>query len=358
MASPHEPRLRDPLTRTAILALMGAAATAEAHRRAAGIVADPVRRLGTRWPRPPHRTPTWPTRSIGWRVRAGPRRWAQAATLFRDAARLTADPLLHDERLTRSVDALIAAGDCVAAAAQVPRWRASAKPHCATRCWRTWRSCAAARPEADVRLRRAWDIVNAERDPDTAALIAQRHVLHSLIRCRGDELVDWADRALGLADADSPAGHRGGRDSGLGLLAAGHPKRAATAYDDLVTGSATARQAQRVVMGRGWVQFIRDDADGARASLESAVAAAGLGGSSRITLWALAWLASVQFAIGEWDRAIASVERGRALADSSGIVITTPLLEWTAAQIAALRGDWRQPQPLSTTPRPSTATTR
>ena len=93
-------------------------------------------------------------------------------------------------------------------------------------------------------------------------------------------------------------------------------------------------------MGRGWVQFIRDDADGARASLESAVAAAGLGGSSRITLWALAWLARVQFAIGEWDRAMASVEHGRALADISGIVITTPLLEWTAAQIAALRGDW------------------
>ena len=87
-------------------------------------------------------------------------------------------------------------------------------------------------------------------------------------------------------------------------------------------------------MGRGWVQFIRDDVDGARASLESAVAAAGLGGSRRITLWALAWLARVQFSIGEWDRAMSSVEHGRALAATSGIVVTTPLLEWTAAQIA------------------------
>jgi ATP/maltotriose-dependent transcriptional regulator MalT len=93
-------------------------------------------------------------------------------------------------------------------------------------------------------------------------------------------------------------------------------------------------------MGRGWVQFICDDVDGARASLESAVAAAGLGGSRRITLWALAWLARVHFAIGEWDRAMSTVERGRALAATSGIVVTTPLLEWTAAQIAALRGDW------------------
>ena len=93
-------------------------------------------------------------------------------------------------------------------------------------------------------------------------------------------------------------------------------------------------------MGRGWVQLVRDDMDGARASLESAVALAGLGGSRRITLWALAWLARVQFATGEWDRAMDSVARGRALAADSGIIVVTPLLEWTAAQIAALRGDW------------------
>jgi DNA-binding CsgD family transcriptional regulator len=93
-------------------------------------------------------------------------------------------------------------------------------------------------------------------------------------------------------------------------------------------------------MGRGWVQYVRDDVDGAQVSLESAVAVAGLGGSRRITLWALAWLARVQFATGEWDRAITTVERGRALAAASGIVVTTPLLEWTAAQIGALRGDW------------------
>jgi ATP/maltotriose-dependent transcriptional regulator MalT len=93
-------------------------------------------------------------------------------------------------------------------------------------------------------------------------------------------------------------------------------------------------------MGRGWVQFICDDVDGARTSLESAVAAAGLGGSRRITLWALAWLARVHFAVGDWDQAMSVVEHGRALAATSGIAVTTPILEWTAAQIAGLRGDW------------------
>ena len=46
--------------------------------------------------------------------------WAEAARLFRYARRLTPDPLLRDERLTRSVDALVAAGDCIGAAALVP----------------------------------------------------------------------------------------------------------------------------------------------------------------------------------------------------------------------------------------------
>ena len=190
MASPYEPRLRDPLTRTAILALMGAAATAEAHRRAASIVADPVRRLG-------HRVAATPTsdadsgrrgRSAGACPRGRGRLGAGGDALPR-RRRLTADPLLRDERLTRSVDALVAAGDCVAAAALVPAVESLRETPLRNAVLAYLAILRGRATEADVRLRRAWDIVNAERDPDTAALIAQRHVLHSLIRCRGDELV-------------------------------------------------------------------------------------------------------------------------------------------------------------------------
>ena len=101
-------------------------------------------------------------------------------------------------------------------------------------------------------------------------------------------------------------------------------------------------QAQRVTMGRGWLQLSQDDVDAARSSLEGAVAMAPLGGSIRITLWALGWLARVQFLTGEWDRALHSVEQGHALAASSAIVLATPLLEWTAAQVHALRGSWEE----------------
>lgn len=127
---------------------------------------------------------------------------------------------------------------------------------------------------------------------------------------------------------------------GLGMLAAGHPRSAAIAYEELADRVRHGAQAQRVTMGRGWVQLLGDDLDGARSQLETAVATAALGGSRRITLWALGWLARVHFDTGEWDSALAAVESGRTLAASSGIVVVTPLLEWTATQIHAMRGDW------------------
>lgn len=340
-STPFEPQVADLPTRIAVIELMGVQNVAVAHRRAADITTDPVQRLG-------HlvaATPT-PDAALGDDVaqlaheRGAEGAWAQAASLFRDAARLTAEPLARDERLTRSVDALLAAGDCDAAAAKVPAVESLRETPLRNAALAYLAILRGRSAEAEVRLGRAWDIVNAERDPETAALVAQRYVLHSLIRCRGDELVTWADRALNLAGSDSPAGIESAAIRGLGLLAAGRPRQAAAAYETLSARVRHGAQAQRVVMGRGWVQFIRDDVEGARSSLESAVAAAGLGGSRRITLWALAWLARVQFSLGEWDRAMDSVEQGRSLAGTSGIVVTSPLLEWTAAQISALRGDW------------------
>lgn len=335
------PSLPDPLCRTAVLQLMGVRAVADAHRRAAEIVTDQARQLRHRVAAAP-----LPDQTLADEVdalahaRGIEGAWAQAATLFRDSSRLTPDPLLRDERLTRSVDALVAAGDCTAAASLVPAVEVLRETPLRNAVLAYLAILRGRATEAEVRLRRAWDIVNAERDPDVAALIAQRYVLHSLVRCRGDELVGWADTALRLADRDSPTGIESAAIRGLGLAAAGRPHEATASYDDLAARLRHGAQAQRITMGRGWLQLIRDDVDAARSNLESAIATAGLGGSTRITLWAKGWLARVQFVCGDWDAALTTVESGLDLAASSGIVIVTPLLEWTAAQIHALRGEW------------------
>ena len=104
-------------------------------------------------------------------------------------------------------------------------------------------------------------------------------------------------------------------------------------------GQLDGPQRQRVTMGRGWLDVVADDVDEARFALESAVPNAPLGGSSRISLWALGWLARARFLCGEWRLALSVVDHGRALAARTGIAIATPLLEWTAAQVHAMRGD-------------------
>lgn len=340
-ADPFAPAIRDAMTAAAVIDARGPRATAAAHRRAAEIVEDPVAKTRHLAAATAVRDPGLADEVDGLARACGAGgAWQQAAVLFRDASRLTDDPLLRDERLTRSVDALVAAGDCVGAASLVPAVENLRETPLRNATLAYLAILRGRATEAELRLARAWDIVNVERDRGTAAFIAQRHVLHALVHCQGDELVGWADRALELADPDSPAGIEAAAIRGLGLLAAGHPKRASAAYDELHARVRHGAQAQRVVMGRGWVQLMRDDVDAARASLESACAAAALGGSVRITLWSYAWLARTQFAMGEWDSALHSVERGRALAASSGIVLITPLLEWTAGQISALRGDW------------------
>ncbi|WP_157575980.1 LuxR family transcriptional regulator [Mycobacterium sp. GA-2829] len=337
--------LRSRLLRAGVLDVMGVRRAADVHRRAAGIVADPVRRLH-------HLVAATPVPDAALadevdamaRARGAEGAWAVAATLFREAGRLSPDPLARDDRLTRSVDALVAAGDTAAAAALVPAVESLRETPLRDATLAYLAVVRGRGAEADVRLRRAWAIVNAGRDPETAALIAGRYVLHSLMRCRGAELVEWADRAIALSGDDSPAGVEAAAIRGLGLSAIGHSARASAAYDELASRIKYGAQAQRIAMGRGWLQLAADDLDGARSSLEGAVSTTESGGSARIALWALGWLARVQFLTGDWDQALQTVERGRLTAASSGIVLVTPLLEWTATQIHSLRGDFEAAQ--------------
>ncbi|MFW0795763.1 LuxR C-terminal-related transcriptional regulator [Gordonia sp. CPCC 205515] len=336
-----QPHLANPLIQAAVLEVMGMGAVAAAHRRAADIVADPARRLHHRVAATPTADPALAD-ELGQlaRQRGADGAWAEAAGLFRQAGRLTADPLLRDTRAILAVDALLAAGDCVGAGALVPVVESLRETPLRNATLAYLAILRGRSSEARVRLDRAWSIVNFDRDPNTAALIAQRYVLHNLVRCQGDELVDWADRAISMAGGDSPAGVEAAVIRGLGLAWSGRPAEATAEYAALTERIRFGAQAQRATMGRGWLELGLDDIGAARSHLETAVSMAQLGGSTRISLWALGWLSRTQFLTGDWDLALAGVEQGRALARSSGISLATPLLNWTAAQIHSLRGNW------------------
>lgn len=334
-------RLPDTLTRAAVITTIGVARAADAHRRAATIVVDPAARLH-------HLVAATavadPALADALDELAGERgiegSWAQAATLLRQAARLSTDPMLRDQRLTRAVDALLAAGDCVRAASLVPAVESLRETPLRNATLAYLAILRGRAAEAQMRLDRAADIVNADREPQVAAVIAQRRVLHALVSCRARQLVTLADDAIALADPGSPASIESAAIRGLGLAFSGRSSAAMADYRALADTVRHGAQAQRITMARGWLALGLDDVDTARSQLETAVSMAQLGGSDRITLWSLAWLARVHFLTGEWDPALVAVQRGLALAESSGIALITPLLTWTAAQIAALRGDW------------------
>lgn len=331
----------DPMVAAAVRDGLGPARLAELHQRAAELVADAATALR-------HRVAAtvFPDAALADELaaladqRASAGAWGEAAGLLTDASRITEDRLLREVRLTRAVDALVGAGDGRGAAALVPEVESLRETPLRNAVLGYLAILRGRSGEAEARLARAWDLVNAERDPATAALICQRYVLHALARCRWDDLVTWADRAIALVGPDDPAGIEASAIRGLGLVAAGHPDAAVAAYRDLAERVRHGAQAQRITLGAGWLHLALDEVDDARAELESAVPTSYLGGSARISLWARAWLARTQFLTGEWEPALRTVEEARGLLDTSGIVLARPLLDWTAVQVHALRGDW------------------
>jgi len=331
----------DPMVAAAVLSSCGQVRQAELHRTAATLIEDPVARLGhlvAAAPRPDADLADELDALAQERAQVG--QWATVADLLSRSARVTSDSTVREDRISRAFDALVGSGDtwgAASAVAEVESLRETPLRNAALGYLAIVRGRST---EAESRLTRAWDLVNVERNPDVAALICQRRVLHSLARCRGEELVHWADRALELAPAGSPVAVEALAIRGLGMAGTGHGREALGAYVTLADEVGHGAQGQRVAMGRGWLALALDEVDEARASLASATSTDFLGGSTRISLWAHAWLARAQFVSGEWDDALRTAEQGRLLAEETGMRLIEPLLAWTLAQVHALRGDW------------------
>ncbi|WP_374455436.1 LuxR C-terminal-related transcriptional regulator [Nocardioides sp.] len=332
----------DPMVGAAVLASVGRVRLAELHRTAASLVDDPVARLD-------HLVSASPMADAGLadeleelaadRARTG--QWAAVAQLLSSAARITAERGVREDRLARAFDALVASGDTLGAAAavaEVESLRETPLRNAALGYLAIVRGRSA---EAESRLVRAWDLVNADREPDVAAMICHRRVLHSLARCRGHELVEWADRALELATPGSPPAVESSAIRGLGVAGTGRGAQALADYAVLAEEVGHGAQAQRVAMGRGWTALALDEVDVARETLASATPTDFLSGSTRISLWAHAWLARAHFVSGDWDEALRTAEQGTRLAERTGMRLIEPLLAWTRAQVHGLRGEWQ-----------------
>lgn len=332
----------DPMVRAAVLATMGPAAASILRRQAAELVDDPLLQVRLLVAATPVPDAALADRLDALAVeRAAEGAWGAAAGLLWDSGRLTEDRLPRESRLTRAVDALIGAGDVLGAAALVPELE-SLRETPLRNAVLGYLAIVRGRPvEAENRLGRAWDLVNSQREPDVAALICQRYVLHALCRCRPEELVIWADRAIGLIGADSPAAVEAAAIRGIGL-AYRNIDTAQRAYEELGDSVRRGAQVQRVAIGRGWVNLLADAVDDARVDFKMSVPTTFLGGSTRISLWARAWLARVRFLTGDWEDALRTAREAAELIDRTGMVLLDPLVQWTVVSIHTLRGEWEQ----------------
>ena len=159
--------------------------------------------------------------------------------------------------------------------------------------------------EAEALLRAAWAQCDPAADPDVAAVVAQRLALHGVGRLRGDEVVEWARRALELAAPDDPVRVEAEALLGLGLSWQGRLQEGVAAYEAVLARlpDDCGVQAERVRMAQGWLFLVADDLVTARALLARAAPAALRAGSVRIAVWSYVWLARAEFVLGAWDEA-------------------------------------------------------
>lgn len=332
----------DPMTRAAVADEIGPARWHSLHARAADLVDDEGSALF-------HLVSATPTgnEELAGRLDTYAQRcaadgaWSQAAEALITAGRITPDRDLRTQRMIRGVDALTGAADLPQAQTFVPEIESvrGGPMRNAVLAYIAIQKGRAA--EAHHLLTEAWTMIeDPEAEPELAALICQRFVLHSLARLRGTELVEWADRASNVLPDQAPPVVEAHAIRGLGLSFTGRVDEAVAAYETLSEKVRLGAQSQRIRMAEGWLALALDRPDLARTELEAAEPTTFRGGSLRISLWAQAWLARTQFALGAWSDALRTVDRAAAQLESTGLDLLRPLVHWTGAQIQSLRGNW------------------
>ncbi len=330
-----------PLVRAAVYADLGPLRLQELHEKAAEVAEDERTRLLHRVAITPYADADLADELTEFASRqATLGAWSVVGEALINASRLSPSRADRENRLVRAVDALVGAGElprAIAYSSAIESFPATALRDAVT----AYLAILRGRPaEAELLLTSAWQRCDPAREPDVAALICQRRVLHSMGRWNGHDLVRWGRRAVELVKADTPTAVEAEAIMGLGLAATGLGQQAKDSYDEMAEKIGPGAQSQRVQMAKGWIDLALDDPQTARRELEFAVPTEYRMGSTRISLWAQSWLARTEFALGLWDDALRMVDRAVALLETSELELVRPLVHWTGAQTHALRGNW------------------
>ena len=328
-ASPGSLAFAHPLVRAAVYGQLTPARRLRLHQEAARLVDDERAALHHRAAatQPPDDTLAAELQRFSDRSRTAGQ-WREAAWALLESGRLSARRAQREQRLLRAVGLLgdagavtgTATGDLGPTAADGPQRDVTAGYIALVQ------GRAAA---AHGLLHAAWENREAAGG-EVAALTAQRLALHGVGRLRGEEVVEWARRALELAGPDDPVRAEALALLGLGLSRIGStptPHRAPTADDAPVAVPGAAHP-------------LDVDEAAARAAVACAAHEPRRAGSAWFAVWSYVWLAQTELAVGAWDEAAAAAERAVSLLEESGHEWLRPLARLAAVAVPAARGEW------------------
>lgn len=265
-------------------------------------------------------------------------RWEQAARFRFAAARLMQSDAQRQTEVLEGVDALASAGRITAVVPWLPTLEAmtpsaarqSVLGHVALHQGRA--------ADAGHLLEQAHH--GTDQD-DLQSMIALRRCLDKLCNWDGQGVTTWANTAAELSKPGEAAQVEALAIRGVGLAAQGLTESADESILRASMEGGDGPQNQRYRLCAGWVALLEGDLRTAYRELEAALPTQKRGGSLRISLWAQAWLARVQFIQGDWDGALRGCEEGIRRAQHAGIEVMLPILEWTAREIQL----WRDEEP-------------
>lgn len=333
---------RSRLLRAAAYETMGLSRQRRLHRRAGEVLADPGARLLQRALASGEPAPELAAELDRWAsVCADDGVWEQAAAAWLAASRVSAGRDEATKRLIRCLDATVSDGKLYEARAVMAEVQLTEPIPERDAVLGYYQLLLGHRDEADLLLKQAWDRAT-DRDQVTRSFIAHRLALHSLVDWDTAGLVYWGELALELADGalpSVPAGFEAHSMLGLGLGGEGRIEEAESTYSRLTSAVNGGAQGQRALMGQGWLHQALSRSALAAHELELAAPLDVWRGSTRVSLWANAWLAHARIALGDLAAARDAVDRALPLLEETGQNIALPLVHWAGAQIATLRGE-------------------
>jgi ATP/maltotriose-dependent transcriptional regulator MalT len=266
---------------------------------------------------------------------------SSAGITLAESARLTPDPMVHEERLLAAARMFVLHGDALRARA-IASQLAALPDSPQRRFVQGYLHVLNGRRTSGERLiRAAWLTLDPSREPDLAGQIGAELSHLAFLDGRPDDGVRWAQRGYAAVrdDTSRAVGLRSRYMVALALR--GESDRALTLAADLsAPESVESPDHLDAQLGRGLVRAWTDQWQLARADFAAVFSALRLRGNHRDAVITQTYLAEVDYRLGRWDDSVVESDTAASLVVDSEQLWLVPFTRAIAVAPLAARGSW------------------